>query len=172
MRGECQLVNEPWDYKARKESGIQSLGEYFDFTNHRSDARKPVLAFPNLPAPMARLRAEDVLKRYAAGERDFRGADLQGLRFRRACLAGADFSGADLRGTDFLEADLRGAKFVGARCGIPLERSLGHAVVAAGAGAAVGALQVFFIVPISYAILDKSVGLRGILGTTGSSVIF
>jgi uncharacterized protein YjbI with pentapeptide repeats len=67
---------------------------------------------------MARLRAEDVLRRYAAGERDFRGADLTGLRFHRVCLAGADFSGADLRGTDFLEADLQGAKFIEATCGL------------------------------------------------------
>ena len=73
---------------------------------------------------MARLSQAEVLRRYQAGERDFRGADLRSLRFRNQTLAGADFSGADLRGTDFLEADLRGTTFVGARCGAPWLREL------------------------------------------------
>jgi uncharacterized protein YjbI with pentapeptide repeats len=128
-----------------------------------------VLGFLDLPAPMARLRAEDVLKRFAAGERDFCGADLQGLRFRRACLAGADFSGADLRGTDFLEADLRGAKFVGARCGLPFWRSLAQVVIALGAGLAVGSLQAGFILWQSME-FDTD-GFERFVGATGSFVV-
>jgi uncharacterized protein YjbI with pentapeptide repeats len=69
---------------------------------------------------MRRLTEAEVLRRYHAGDRDFRGADLSGLRFRRATLAGADFSGANLRGTDFLKADLREARFNGSHCGLQL----------------------------------------------------
>lgn len=78
---------------------------------------------------MARLSQTEVLCRYQAGERDFRGADLRSLRFRGATLVEADFSGADLRGTDFLNADLRRAKFVGARCGLPRILWLGQGVM-------------------------------------------
>ena len=92
---------------------------------------------------MARLTQAEVLRRYQAGERDFRGADLRGLRFHGATLAGADFSGADLRGTDFLEADLRGAKFVGARCGLPLLRWLGQGGMGMGIGFFAGSIQSF-----------------------------
>ena len=86
---------------------------------------------------MARLSQAEVLRRYQAGERDFRGADLSGLRFRGQTLAGADFSGADLRGTDFLEADVQGATFVGARCGVPWLRGL---LVQGGIGLLVGSV--------------------------------
>jgi len=87
---------------------------------------------------MARFTQAEVLRRYQAGERDFRGADLRCLRFRGATLAGADFSGADLRGTDFLEADLRGAQFNGANCGLPLMSRLCVEVIAMGIIGAVG----------------------------------
>ncbi|MFM9087741.1 MAG: pentapeptide repeat-containing protein, partial [Cyanobium sp.] len=97
------------------------------------------------PAPMARLRQAEVLRRYQAGERDFRGADLSGLRFRGATLAGADFSGADLRGTDFLEADVQGATFVGARCGVPWLRGL---LVQGGIGLLVGSAGVLLTLSV------------------------
>ena len=90
---------------------------------------------------MARFTKAEVLRRYQAGERDFRGADLRCLRFRGATLAGADFSGADLRGTDFLDADLRRAKFVGCRCGLPLVRWLGQGVAGLGLGFITGFVQ-------------------------------
>lgn len=60
---------------------------------------------------MARLSASDILRRYAAGERDFRGAILRGLSFRGENLSEADFSGADLRSTDFSNAMLQRANF-------------------------------------------------------------
>ncbi|MEM9008249.1 MAG: pentapeptide repeat-containing protein [Cyanobacteria bacterium P01_F01_bin.86] len=44
-----------------------------------------------------RLKARDVLRLYAAGERDFRGTILRGGNFRGADLSGADFSGAEFR---------------------------------------------------------------------------
>jgi uncharacterized protein YjbI with pentapeptide repeats len=89
---------------------------------------------------MARLTQAEVLRRYQAGERDFRGADLRSLRFRGQTLAGADFSSADLRGTDFLDADLRGAQFVGACCGLTRMRWLGQAMLGLGIGMVIGFL--------------------------------
>ena len=87
---------------------------------------------------MTRLTKAEVLRRYQAGERDFRGADLRSLRFRGASLACADFSGADLRGTDFLDTDLKETKFVGVRCGLPVMRNLAQGVIKLGIGAAGG----------------------------------
>jgi uncharacterized protein YjbI with pentapeptide repeats len=90
---------------------------------------------------MARLSQAEVLRRYQAGERDFRGADLKCLRFRGATLAGADFTGADLRGTDFLMADLRGGKFNGSHCGLPLMRRIWQGVSEFGLGILGGVLM-------------------------------
>lgn len=57
---------------------------------------------------------EELLRRYAAGERDFRGADLRGANLRGADLRDAnlrwaDLTDADLRGADLTDADLRRA---------------------------------------------------------------
>ena len=87
---------------------------------------------------MARFTKAEVLSRYQAGERDFRGADLRSLRFCGETLAGADFSGSDLRGADFLDADLRGGKFIAARCGLPPMRWLVQELMRMGIGALVG----------------------------------
>jgi uncharacterized protein YjbI with pentapeptide repeats len=66
----------------------------------------------------------DVLRRYAAGERDFCGANLRWANLteanlteanlRWANLRGADLTGADLSGADLTEADLGGADLSGA----------------------------------------------------------
>ena len=57
--------------------------------------------------------AEEILRRYAAGERVFRDADLpEGSSFRGATLAGAIFKEAMLHSVDFRGADLRGVQFV------------------------------------------------------------
>lgn len=50
------------------------------------------------------MTAEELIRRYAAGERDFSGTDLRG----------ADLSEADLRGVDLSEANLREANLSGA----------------------------------------------------------
>jgi uncharacterized protein YjbI with pentapeptide repeats len=52
-----------------------------------------------------RLKAKEVLRLYAAGERDFRGAILRGCNFRDADLSEADFSGADIRSARFVDAN-------------------------------------------------------------------
>jgi len=44
------------------------------------------------------MRKEELLKKYAEGERDFRNADLEGADLRWADLEGANFCGADLDG--------------------------------------------------------------------------
>ncbi|MEM1311428.1 MAG: pentapeptide repeat-containing protein [Cyanobacteria bacterium P01_H01_bin.153] len=64
-----------------------------------------------------RLTAKQVLQRYGAGERDFRGAILDGCDFCEANLSGADFSGAKIRGTRFVDATLIGTKFCHAEAG-------------------------------------------------------
>lgn len=55
--------------------------------------------------------ANEVLRRYANGERDFRLQDLHGLSFIQANLNNADFTGSNLRGADLSNADLGNANF-------------------------------------------------------------
>ncbi|NES85444.1 MAG: pentapeptide repeat-containing protein, partial [Moorea sp. SIO2B7] len=57
------------------------------------------------------MKANEVLRRYAAGERDFRRVNLRGQSFRGKDLSGADFSEADFSEADFSEADIRGTSF-------------------------------------------------------------
>ena len=64
------------------------------------------------------MKAKEVLSRYAAGERNFRGANLRGRSFRGKDLSGADFSEADIRGANFTNAILQGANFTKARAGV------------------------------------------------------
>ena len=65
-----------------------------------------------------RLKAKDVLRLYAAGERDFRGTILRGCNFRGADLSGADFTGADIRSAKFVNATLQEAMFCYAHGGL------------------------------------------------------
>ena len=64
------------------------------------------------------MRAEEVLRLYAAGDRDFRGANLRGQSFKREDLSDADFSEADIRGANFANATLVGACFREAKAGL------------------------------------------------------
>jgi hypothetical protein len=59
------------------------------------------------PKPPA--SAEELLRRYAAGERAFPNANLRSANLSEAVLRGANFISADLRGADFTRGDLRGA---------------------------------------------------------------
>ena len=64
------------------------------------------------------MKAHEVLKRYEAGERDFRRLNLRGQSFKGKNLSGANFSEADIRGANFTNAMLRGANFSGAKAGL------------------------------------------------------
>ena len=65
------------------------------------------------------MNEKQIIKRYQAGERDFRRLKLRGMNFHGADLSRADFSECDLRGTNFRDAQLVGASFSGAQCGLP-----------------------------------------------------
>ncbi|NEO22131.1 MULTISPECIES: pentapeptide repeat-containing protein [unclassified Moorena] len=64
------------------------------------------------------MKAKEVLRRYAAGERDFRRENLRGQSFQGEDLSGADFSEADIRGANFKNANLTETKFCKAKAGL------------------------------------------------------
>ena len=64
------------------------------------------------------MKASEVLRRYKAGERNFKRLNLRGQSFKGQDLSGADFSEADIRSANFTGATLRGTNFTGAKCGL------------------------------------------------------
>jgi 2-iminobutanoate/2-iminopropanoate deaminase len=52
------------------------------------------------------MKAEELLKRYAVGERNFHEADLCWAILSGANLSGANLSGANLSGADLSDANL------------------------------------------------------------------
>jgi uncharacterized protein YjbI with pentapeptide repeats len=76
------------------------------------------------------MTAEELLQRYATGERDFSGVDLSGVSLSEASLSeinltnadlsstdltGIDLTGADLNGSNLMYSKLRGAKLIGCK---------------------------------------------------------
>lgn len=61
------------------------------------------------------MSTEELLKRYAAGEREFTGIDLSEVDLSGVNLAGADLSGANLLGTDLSVANLSGVNLSNAK---------------------------------------------------------
>ena len=64
------------------------------------------------------MKANELLRLYQAGERDFSGENLRGQNLKGKDLSGADFSGADIRGANFSNATLVGANFSQATAGL------------------------------------------------------
>lgn len=64
------------------------------------------------------MKASEVLRRYAAEERNFRGVNLRGKSFKGQDLSGVDFSEADIHSANFTGANLTDANFAGAKCGL------------------------------------------------------
>jgi uncharacterized protein YjbI with pentapeptide repeats len=75
------------------------------------------------------MKASDLLQRYTAGERDFRGANLRGQSFKGKDLSGADFSEADIQGTNFTNATLKSANFTGAKAGLQKRWLMGQLLI-------------------------------------------
>ena len=113
---------------------------------------------------MQRLTAAELIRRYGAGDRDFRRLDLRGLNLSRQQLAGADFSGADLRSTDFLEANLQGVNFADAIGGLRRRNGLIQGLFLFVAGGLSGGLN-FIMLGILYSSLYSGIGsMRSSLG--------
>lgn len=51
------------------------------------------------------MKAEELLKHYQLGERDFRGVNLRGIYLRDVRLQGIDLSCADLRRASLISVD-------------------------------------------------------------------
>ena len=64
------------------------------------------------------MKAQEVLRCYAAGDRDFCNANLRGANFKGQDLSGANFSGADIRSANFTNANLQGVNLTKARAGL------------------------------------------------------
>ncbi len=63
------------------------------------------------------MTAEELLERYAAGERDFSGANLYGAELTGANLTGANLTGANLNGANLTDANLTDANLSEASLG-------------------------------------------------------
>ncbi|MBD1850886.1 pentapeptide repeat-containing protein [Leptolyngbya sp. FACHB-711] len=88
------------------------------------------------------VEADEIVRLYQQGERNFSRLNLSGLSFQGQDLSGADFTQANLRGTTFRRSVLRGANFAGARIGLRLRGkillTLGLLVLAALLGIGAG----------------------------------
>lgn len=76
------------------------------YTNNESEAPEE--------SYLPKMTAEELLKRYQAGERDFRGVNLSEEILLWSNLSGANFRGANLRGTNFNWANLSGVDLTAA----------------------------------------------------------
>jgi len=85
------------------------------------------------------MTAEELLERYAAGERDFSNVDLDSARLNDAKLSGINLSGAILFGAELNRANLSGANLSRANLGSALleaanlrRANLSHAIISEG----------------------------------------
>lgn len=89
------------------------------------------------------ITAQEVLRRYAAGERDFRNASLRGANFKGQTLSGADFSGADIRSANFTNAVLHEVNFTNAQAGLQRRWMVMQLLLIAVIAGVAGILQAF-----------------------------
>ncbi|HIK16022.1 MAG TPA: pentapeptide repeat-containing protein [Leptolyngbyaceae cyanobacterium M33_DOE_097] len=101
------------------------------------------------------MKATEVLRRYAAGERDFRGADLRGQSFKGRDLSGADLSETDIRGANFTHANLSGANFAKAKAGLQWHWMIGQLILSFGLAALAGILLGYASNLTAFSLLDS-----------------
>ena len=75
------------------------------------------------------MKADEILNRYAEGQRNFRDEDLRGQSFKGQDLSDADFADADIRGTDFTEAILVRANFNRAKTGLQQYTAISSVII-------------------------------------------
>lgn len=90
-----------------------------------------------------RMKAREVLRLYAAGERNFRNANLRGTNFKSQELSGADFSGADIRSANFTNATLQDVNFTQVTAGLLQQWKVVQLCLLAIVAGTLGVLQGF-----------------------------
>ncbi len=64
------------------------------------------------------MKAKELLRRYAAGERNFQRANLCGQDLKGKDLSGSDFSYANIRGANFSHTILKDTDLTGVKAGL------------------------------------------------------
>lgn len=95
------------------------------------------------------MKAAEVLKRYRAGKKNFRGLNLRGQSFKGKNVSGADFSECDIRSTDFSNANLCEAKLSGAKAGLQRRWAI-RLIIALWLASGIGG---FLLVFVSYVVV-------------------
>ena len=101
------------------------------------------------------MKASEVLRRYATGERDFRRINLRGQSFKGQDLSGADFSEADIRGTTFTNAILTSTTFTSAKAGLQRRWLMAQQIMAFVISVLSGALSVVLGVIIAALVFNS-----------------
>ncbi len=78
---------------------------------------------------LRRYKAQELLRRYAEGERDFSEEDLRGNSFYGKDLAKANFSRANIHGVNFSNTNLTGANFSDAKAGLEIDFYLSYYLI-------------------------------------------
>lgn len=117
------------------------------------------------------MKAQEVLRRYATGERNFQGANLRGVNFKGQDLSGADFSDADIRSANFSRTTLKDTSFTRAQAGLQKRWAAAQLIlifmIAGVAGILqtfAGAFAAFFLRPSNFSSsLEQVVSIAGYL---------